>query len=92
MPAPTGLREAGLTIPSPVFELVPLLTRRAGCLETVRHGTALTGEIPERKDPSAVDQRLIEQYGLDMGKNCAGPAQGGPPAQQMAFAVGTGNR
>jgi hypothetical protein len=28
----------------------------------------VTGEIPERKDPSAVDERLIEKYGLEIGK------------------------
>ena len=92
MPASTGLREAGLTIPSPVFELVPLLTRRAGCLETVRHGTALTGEIPERKDPSAVDQRLIEKYGLDMGKTARARRKAARQRRRWAFAVGTGNR
>jgi hypothetical protein len=28
----------------------------------------VTGEIPERKDPSAVDEKLIEKYGLGIGK------------------------
>lgn len=28
----------------------------------------VTGEIPERKDPSAVDQKLITKYGLAIGK------------------------
>jgi hypothetical protein len=28
----------------------------------------VTGEIPERKDPRAVDEKLIEKYGLGIGK------------------------
>jgi hypothetical protein len=28
----------------------------------------VTGEIPERKDPRAVDEKLIEKYGLAIGK------------------------
>jgi hypothetical protein len=32
-PVPTGLREAGLTIPLPVERLVPLLIRRAAYVE-----------------------------------------------------------
>jgi hypothetical protein len=28
----------------------------------------VTGEIPERKDPCAVDSRIIENYGIAIGK------------------------
>jgi hypothetical protein len=28
----------------------------------------VTGEIPERKDPRAVDARIIEKYGIEIGK------------------------
>ena len=28
----------------------------------------VTGEIPERKDPQAVDRRIIEKYGVSIGK------------------------
>ena len=37
----------------------------------------IVGEIPERKDPHAVDEKLIAKYGLGDRKDGAGQAQGG---------------
>ena len=68
-PAPTGLREAGLTILPAEGNLLPLLTRRAGCHESGSSGSreALTSNPfdSERSSNSALEGAIREFYPME---------------------------
>ena len=68
-PAPTGLRDAGLTIP-PARNLLPLLTRRAGCHESGLSGSreALTSNPfdSEWSTNSALEGVIREFYPMEL--------------------------
>src|ERR1051326_424060 len=47
----------------------------------------VTGEIPEKKDPSSVDEKLIAKYGLAIGKTARArrKAAGFPNVQYLRY-------